>query len=72
MLVGDTAREELHDRYCTMIERLHAARRNIVVVRDVEGRGFGERRRVDIWWDGRAHDHRGAPRAGSRPHPLAV
>lgn len=52
VLVGDTAREELRDRYCTMIERLHAARRNVVVVRDAESRGFGERRRVDIWWGG--------------------
>ncbi len=52
VLVGDTARLELRDRYCTMIERLHSARRNIVVVRDAENRGFGKRERVDIWWGG--------------------
>lgn len=52
VLLGDTAREELRERYCTMIGRLHAARRNIVLVRDAENRGFGSRKRVDIWWGG--------------------
>ena len=52
VLLGDTAQEELRDRYCTMIGRLHGARRNVVVVRDAENRGFGDRKRVDIWWGG--------------------
>jgi hypothetical protein len=52
VLLGDTAREELRDRYCTMIERFHDARRNVVIVRDAENRGFGDRARVDIWWGG--------------------
>jgi amino acid transporter len=52
VLLGDTAREELRDRYCTMLGRLHGARRNVVVVRDAENRGFGKRERVDIWWGG--------------------
>ena len=52
VLLGDTAREGLRDRYCTMIGRLHSARRNVVVVRDAENRGFGDRKRVDIWWGG--------------------
>ncbi|NNF39278.1 MAG: amino acid permease [Gemmatimonadetes bacterium] len=52
VLLGDTARTELRDRYCTMIERFHEARRNIVIVRDAEDRGFGDRQRVDIWWGG--------------------
>jgi amino acid transporter len=52
VLLGDTAQEELRDRYCTMIGRLHGARRNVVVVRDAENRGFGKRERVDIWWGG--------------------
>jgi amino acid transporter len=52
VLLGDTAREELRDRYCTMIGRLHSARRNLVLVRDAENRGFGRRGRVDIWWGG--------------------
>ncbi len=52
VLLGDTAQEEVRGRYCEMLERLHAARRNIVVVRDTEKRVFGDRKRVDIWWGG--------------------
>ncbi len=52
VLLGDTAREELRDRYCTMISRLHGARRNVVLVRDADNRGFGLRQQVDVWWGG--------------------
>jgi len=51
VLLGDCEDEERYDDYCGMIERFHAARRNVVIVHGGE-RGYGERRRIDVWWGG--------------------
>ncbi len=52
VLLGDTEVEGHMHRYTRMLRHFHEARRNIVIVRDDEGRGFGERRRIDVWWGG--------------------
>jgi solute carrier family 12 sodium/potassium/chloride transporter 2 len=31
---------------------LHGSRRNVIVLRHHPERGFGERRRIDVWWGG--------------------
>jgi len=36
--------------YCKMIAQIHQAKRNVVIFRDNRQRGFGKRRRIDIWW----------------------
>ncbi len=40
------------DRYCRMLETFHKARRNILILRTDPERGFGQRKRIDIWWGG--------------------
>jgi len=52
VLIGDTNEEKHVRRFAKMIEFFHRARRNVVIVRDPEDRGFGRRRRIDVWWGG--------------------
>jgi len=52
VLLGDSEREDVRDRYCAMVEHFWRSRRNVVIVRDAERVGFGSRSRVDIWWGG--------------------
>ncbi len=52
VLLGDSGTPELRARYCEMITHFYQNQRNVVIVRDDEERGFGERRRIDVWWGG--------------------
>ena len=52
ILLGDSEESEHRDRYCDMIEHFWKSRRNVVIVRDADRVGFGDRKRVDIWWGG--------------------
>jgi amino acid transporter len=51
VLLGDSERVERRDRYCAMIRHFHDSRRNVLILRRGED-GFGERRRIDVWWGG--------------------
>jgi amino acid transporter len=51
VLLGQSENVERRDRYCRMIATLHRARRNVIILRHGE-RGFGDRRRIDVWWGG--------------------
>jgi len=52
VLLGDTKESEHQAGYCRMVERFFFARRNVLIVRDDEERGFGDRKLIDIWWGG--------------------
>ncbi|MEJ2205498.1 MAG: Na-K-Cl cotransporter [Gemmatimonadota bacterium] len=52
VLLGDSEREAVRDRYCAMVQHFWRSKRNVVIVRDADRTGFGERSRVDIWWGG--------------------
>ncbi len=52
VLIGDTDEDKHRRRFASMIRFFFEARRNVMILRDPEGRGFGERRRVDVWWGG--------------------
>ncbi|MEN8375671.1 MAG: Na-K-Cl cotransporter [Gemmatimonadota bacterium] len=52
ILMGQSESKERRARYCQMIANLHAARRNVIILRTHPGRGFGQRRRIDVWWGG--------------------
>ncbi len=52
ILLGDNQNPDLRARYCAMIEHFYLAHRNVVIVRDDEELGFGERKRIDVWWGG--------------------
>lgn len=52
VLLGSSQSEEEREQYCATLKELHEHQKNVVVVRDADGRGFGERRRIDVWWGG--------------------
>ncbi len=52
IVIGDSEEISRRERYCQMLERLHKANRNLVILRENRGRGFGLRQRIDVWWGG--------------------
>lgn len=52
IILGASEHEERRDRYCEMIKTFHAKKRNVVIIRDPDGLGFGRRKRIDVWWGG--------------------
>jgi len=52
VIVGDSERAELSGRYCRLMAHCHEEGRNILILRDPEDRGFGRKRRIDVWWGG--------------------
>ncbi len=52
ILLGDTREISHHQAYCQMIDYFHQAQRNVIIVRDDDEKGFGERKQIDVWWSG--------------------
>ncbi|MGB3612356.1 MAG: amino acid permease, partial [Elainellaceae cyanobacterium] len=52
LVLGDSEKASHRESYCRLIAQAHRAKRNVVILRESE-RGFGARRRIDIWWGGR-------------------
>ncbi|RME73210.1 MAG: amino acid permease [Planctomycetota bacterium] len=52
VILGDSERAEVRARYCALLDAIHRAGRNLVILRDPQGRGFGARERIDVWWGG--------------------
>ncbi|MGD8426309.1 MAG: Na-K-Cl cotransporter [Balneolaceae bacterium] len=52
IILGDSESAEVRDRYCDMISSFYAQQRNIIIVHNNKKLGFGERKRIDIWWGG--------------------
>jgi solute carrier family 12 (sodium/potassium/chloride transporter), member 2 len=52
IILGDSEMPSHRAPYCQMIRTFHRARRNVVIVRDDPERGFGDRKRIDVWWGG--------------------
>ncbi len=52
ILLGDNLDPDHRARYCRMVERFYFARKNVIIVREDELRGYGDRRTIDIWWGG--------------------
>ncbi len=51
-ILGASEEPRHREAYCRTLEMLHERRRNVVVLRYDPVRGFGDRRRIDIWWGG--------------------
>lgn len=49
---SDSKSPERIEGYCDLIQRIHVAKRNVVIFRENPERVFGKRRRIDIWWGG--------------------
>ncbi|PSO49845.1 MAG: Na-K-Cl cotransporter [Cyanobacteria bacterium SW_9_44_58] len=52
ILLGDTSSSYHLNNYCQMVRQIHQSKRNIIIFRENHERGFGKRRRIDIWWGG--------------------
>ncbi len=52
VLLGDSQDGPNSARYADMVEHFWRSKRNVVIVRDADQVGFGERKRIDIWWGG--------------------
>lgn len=52
IVLGDSESPEVRDKYCDMITSFYDQQRNIVVVHNNKELGFGERKRIDVWWGG--------------------
>ncbi len=52
VLLGDSKEMRHRASYCRMVERFYFARRNVLIVRDDEEKGYGRRKLIDIWWGG--------------------
>jgi hypothetical protein len=52
VLLGDTKENKHRAAYCRMVEKFYFSKRNVLIVRDDEDAGFGDRRLIDIWWGG--------------------
>ena len=52
ILLGDTKEAHHQARYCRMVEKFYFSKRNVLIVRDDEERGFRNRRVIDLWWGG--------------------
>ena len=52
VLLGDSENAERRAAFCEMIAHFYEARRNTLIIRHNEERGFGRRRRIDVWWGG--------------------
>ena len=52
ILLGASEQVASRQQYCDMIINFYNARRNVVLINHNNERGFGERKRIDIWWGG--------------------
>lgn len=52
IVLGDSHEEASRDAYCSLIEHFFRSQRNVIIVRDDEQKGYGDKKRIDIWWGG--------------------
>ena len=52
VVLGSSEESEHHQAYCQMISRFYAAKRNSIIIRHNDQRGFGSKRHIDVWWGG--------------------
>jgi amino acid transporter len=52
IVFGDAEAEASIRPFCETIAYLHEARRNVVVVKNNDERGFGRKKTIDVWWGG--------------------
>ncbi len=52
IVLGDSENPERRESYCNLIAQVHRGHRNVLILRENEARGFGNRQRIDVWWGG--------------------
>lgn len=52
VILGNTENHEQMEAYCNMITMVYRQQRNVLIVNHNPEAGFGNRKRIDIWWGG--------------------
>jgi len=52
IILGGSESPKVRDKYCDMISSFYAQQRNIIAVHNNKEKGFGQRKRIDVWWGG--------------------
>lgn len=52
IILGDTENQDHMENYCEMISQFHMLDRNVVIIKDDKKKGFGDRKKIDLWWGG--------------------
>ncbi|MEO1132179.1 MAG: Na-K-Cl cotransporter [Cyanobacteria bacterium J06639_1] len=52
IVLGNSRDPERAVAYSNAIAQLHKAKRNVVILRESDRKGFGDRSRIDVWWRG--------------------
>lgn len=52
VILGNSETPDTLQPYCEMITRIYEQQRNVLIVNHQAGIGFGNRKRIDIWWGG--------------------
>jgi len=52
VLLGASEEQEHRHEYIEMVAAFHHARRNVLILKECMEGGFGQRRRIDVWWGG--------------------
>ncbi|MFW5761349.1 MAG: Na-K-Cl cotransporter [Cyclobacteriaceae bacterium] len=52
ILLGDTREPSHLQDYCNMISHFFQSKRNVIILKDDEEKGFGRFNKIDIWWGG--------------------
>lgn len=52
IILGDSENPTLREKYCHLLGYFYRLNRNLVIIRENEERGFGNRKKIDIWWGG--------------------
>ena len=52
VLLGDSESAERRERFCQMLANFHQSERNLIIVHNNSLKGYGHRKRIDVWWGG--------------------
>ena len=52
IVLGHSETDAYLVRFCEMLGHIYARKRNLVIVKADPARGFGQRKRIDLWWGG--------------------
>ena len=52
IILGDSENAAVREKYCTMIKSFHQLNRNVIVVHEDKEKGYGDKKRIDVWWGG--------------------
>ena len=52
VVMGASGDGERLPRYCELVRDIHLAGRSVAILKENSEKGFGRRRRIDVWWRG--------------------